>query len=383
MSSENEMFLPPKDFIPFVQQPGWILFAGLTTQARAVVDFLFGHVNPATGDFLAIPSMPSIAEYLGAKSVNTARTYVNELKRHGMVASVRTYWDQQAKRRTTQPVRDDGVKNEQDTNTFQLRWFPADGRMHQGPLNADEWHNPHKIGQRIAAELAREQAEQPTPPQHTEGGVTQGKRTSSQVTPPLNVLRGAPSTHRGGPPQHIEDEGEPPKENQPTNQAADEASPPAPEANDGWLGTEHEETNTEQDVAESAGARLLRELPLPQGAAPLNARAVATWGPVVDRASAAGHSPVALIQRLTSGLTDARNPAGVVHSRLADLAAELDRPAGGTSRPEAPDWCGACGGHYPDARAQKNPKWRLVLDPDGETEQRCPRCHPKSQPVAA
>lgn len=187
---------------------------------------------------------------------------------------------------------------------------------------------------------------------------------------------------------------------QPTSaRAGDESGPAAVDhSGDGWLdhdqagkNGEHGSTPSESATAatgvdqqaDTAGTRLLRELPLPQGSTPLTRNAVTKRSEIVDRALSAGHSPVALIQRLTNGLNDARNPAGVVWSRLGELAAELDHATQRQTRPDVPDWCGRCGTHYPDARAKKNPKFRKLLNEDGESERQCPTCHPRAQPVPA
>lgn len=178
---------------------------------------------------------------------------------------------------------------------------------------------------------------------------------------------------------------------QPTKAAAAAASSAEQSGNGGWVDDAHEQGTTATAAAspepDTAGAGLLRALKLPKGATPLTAKAAGQWAPTVDSALAGPYSPVALVERLTDGLGDTRNPAGVVISRLGDLDAELRQQAERTGgSPEGPAWCGDCGSHYPDARAQKNPRFRKVLGDDRETEYKCPACHPTHpdrQPVAA
>src|SRR5699024_7327098 len=172
----------------------------------------------------------------------------------------------------------------------------------------------------------------------------------------------------------------------PLNQYPRDAIPNqlAPNSNDdsgsvpetgGWLDESTESNDT-------VGSALLRNLTLPQGAAALSPRAVARHAHVVNQAYASGYTPVALVERLTTGLTDTRNPAGVVVSRLGDLASELEQqPTGQDSTPGVPAWCGECGQHFPDRRAEKNPRFRVRVADDG-SEYRC-QCHPRYDHQAA
>ena len=109
----DDEFLPPADFTPHVRTPGWVVYAPLSPQAHSAAGYLYGHVNPDDGTFTVIPSHASIAKYLGVKSENSARKYVNELKDAGVLDAVPTFYDRKAKKRTTQRVREDGDNKEE------------------------------------------------------------------------------------------------------------------------------------------------------------------------------------------------------------------------------------------------------------------------------
>lgn len=216
------------------------------------------------------------------------------------------------------------------------------------------------------------------------GCVTGGNRNDQQVRQ-ADELSGwqpddlsAPGDDKSSAPKQFPFQRNP----QPTTAAAISASP----GDGGWL---DDASQQREAVAggdqESSGACLLRSLRLPGQAAPLSEKAVTQWAATVDRALAGFYSPVALVERLTNGLGDARNPAGVVVSRLGELRTEHQQPQRATTTDGVPAWCGECGSHWPDERAKKNPRFRTVLADDGETERLC-TCHPRHpdrQPVVA
>lgn len=374
-------FLPPEGFTPHVRTPGWVVYAPLSPQAHAAAGYLYGHVNPDDGTFTVIPSHAKIAKYLGVKAANSARKYVNELKDAGVLDSILTFYDRKAGRRTTQRVRDDGVKNDQTSNTYRLRWSPPQGRMHPGPMNSDEWHHPDKIKERLRKEGGRQQADSPTPLQHSEGGRDQAKQEFPQVVPPLNTVQGPPSTECGDPPHSVEDEVEQEKKNknQPTSARADDdvpAAPVDPGTGDGWLDRSAEEDDDEEQPAtgaatghelDSVGASLLRSLGI-------TGKAVDDWSPVVEDAlSKLGEHETR--KTLTSKLDNTERPAGVIISRrLPQLRGQLSSAWSASStaqeRPGLPPECGEC-----------TDRW--VTREDGLAP--CPQCHPSRQgtPTAA
>jgi hypothetical protein len=82
---------------------------------------------------------------------------------------------------------------------------------------------------------------------------------------------------------------------------------------------------------------------------------------------------MAYVTRQVSG-GNVRNLMGLVTRTVRDMRPKPAAP--GPARPDAPAWCGACGSHYPDDRAAKNPRFRLVLDPERDVETPCGACHP-------
>lgn len=355
MAPIDDEFLPPAEFTPHVQTPGWIVYAALSPQAHAVASYLYGHVNPSDGAFTVIPSHASIATYLGAKSDNSARRYIKELKDAGMLDAVPTFWDRKAKQRTTHRVRDDGVKNDQTSNTYRLRWAPPQGRLHPGPMNSDEWHHPAKIQNRIAKETARNQAAQPTPLQHSEGGREQEERKSSQVATPLTQLQGPPSTELGDPPHSVEDEVEQEKKNhQPTK---------------GWVVGEQDNRN-DRDASEpeTAGSSLLWSLGI-------TGRALTDWNATVDTglAQLGEHQ----VREILVGGRMRPGPGAIITTRLPQLRTRLASPAPSSSAAQdsKPQWCESDGSDDDPCHSVT----RQRTSRESGAVYRCPQCHPHTQ----
>lgn len=370
----DDEFLPPADFTPHVRTPGWVVYAPLSPQAHSAAGYLYGHVNPDDGTFTVIPSHASIAKYLGVKSENSARKYINELKDAGVLDAVLTFYDRKAKKRTTQRVREDGVKNDQTSNTYRLRWAPPRGRMHPGPMNSDEWHHPDKIEKRLRAEEGRQQADQPSPPQHSEGGRNQEKREFSQVDTPLNAVRGAPSTEWGDPPHSVEDEVEQGEENkrfQPTTGAGEAADSESGDSdNTGWMeGSAEGDKDSDHQTVEagsvdgstqrSAGAMLVARLER-RYSAHLHAgrdRHVQ----VVDEALAVlTRSEVTAV--LGDGLETAIRPSGALVSRLEALPQRV--AARQAQHQERADWQ-----RRAEANAERNQAASRPNEPEQEPQQ--------------
>lgn len=351
-------FAPPPDFIPNTPIPAWVTFhPELSPQARATCDFLYGHVNLNDGTFLVTPSHASIAKYLGLKKADGARRYVTELKEAGIVSSVVMFWDRKARQRTTQRIRADGVKNDQTSNSTQLRWTPPRGRLHPGPMNSGEWHHPTKIHERIATEKARLQAQQTPPPPHEGEGNDQEKGRFSQVKTHPHTQGGASPSHEGEPPPCEGDE-----ENQGENTKPSQSARATKRGSEklGVVGSNRSKkgANKSKERIESVGADLLRSLGVAEHALPNNA-------PIVDTAlEQLGEKSV--WSTLSDGLDETTNPAGVVlRTRVPQLQRMLSSQRSGAA--DVPPWCGKCGDPSDPRRERKctrNPRMRVL--PNGE-----------------
>jgi hypothetical protein len=90
---------------------------------------------------------------------------------------------------------------------------------------------------------------------------------------------------------------------------------------------------------------------------------------------AAGWTAPDLLARWQFQPRQATNPGGLLVTRvLSTDSPDLANP--GLEQAALPAWCGRCGTDSGDDRARTNPRFRLVHDPQTNSDNPCPLCHP-------
>lgn len=323
------------DFFPHSRLPVWLMLAGIPPAQTAVVGFLMAHIDEQSGRMTAWPTVDTISSVLPLKTRATQYA-LNGLIDMGALEVVPMYIDNKTGQRTPEPTTG-GRSNKQTSNSYTVCMTPPGGMTYPGPINLAEFYDnrrkeqPHSgrhkglLQKRIDEAQRREFRVRSTRRARPKaGGVhtdapspEQAKSKKSQEKAGCNPVH-PPGASECTPPVHPSA----PESEQGESDQNQPATPVPAESAESMAGGM--ETPTNDKPSPSPGAVLLRDLDLGD-APPLASWCVTQHAGIVDDALASGMLPATIRARLADNLGAARNPAGVVVSRLGDLRDEVHR----------------------------------------------------------